>query len=123
LAVIVAVLVIAPSLPVIVADVAPKTGGVVTVKVADVAPARIVTVAGTVKELLLELSVTVRPPLGAGELIVAVPIEGVPPVTEVGLKVMPNTFTGLMVSRAVRVVAFFVAEIVAVVVEATVSVE
>src|SRR5438093_4139407 len=61
---------------------------VVTVKVALVAPAGTVTLAGTVAvgvELLT--SVTTMPPAGAGPLRVTVPVEGFPAVTVVGLSV------------------------------------
>jgi hypothetical protein len=65
----------------IVAVVAALTADVVTVKVAVVAPAATVTVAGTVTAALLLLRLTVAPPLGAGIVIVTVPMTDVPPVT------------------------------------------
>ena len=55
------------------------TGRVVTVKVAELAPVT-VTLAGTVAAaVLLLLSVTTNPVLGATLLSVSVPVEGVPP--------------------------------------------
>jgi hypothetical protein len=56
------------------------------------APAATVIVAGTVAaEVLLEVKLIVRPPVGAGLLIVTVPVELVPPATEVGLRLSPET--------------------------------
>jgi hypothetical protein len=57
---------------------------VVIVKVADVAPAGIVTVVGAVTFPWLSVIVTVIPPLGAGELIVTVPVALLLPTTELG---------------------------------------
>ena len=61
---------------------------VVTVKLALVAPAVMVTLAGTeaTVALLLE-SVTTAPPEGAALVSVAVPCEELPPTTLVGLRV------------------------------------
>jgi len=78
------------------------TAVVVTVKVAVVAPAGIVTEAGTVAAEFAELSGTVRPPVGAAALIVTVPVELLPPATEVGLRLSAVTIGAL----TVRVVAF-----------------
>jgi hypothetical protein len=79
-----AVKVVEPSVPPIVADVVDATAVVVTVKVAEVAPAATVALPGTVAFPLLEASVTLTPPGPAGPLRVTVPVDGVPPVTEVG---------------------------------------
>jgi hypothetical protein len=57
---------------------------VFTGKVALVAPAGTVTLAGTLAAPLLLESVTCAPPAGAGPLSVTVPVEEFPPVTLVG---------------------------------------
>ena len=58
-----------------------------TVKVAVVALAATVTLAGTVAAAVLLLdSVTTAPAAGAGPFNVTVPVDGVPPITVVGLK-------------------------------------
>jgi len=63
------------------------TATVVTVNVALVAAAATVTLAGTVAtEVLLLLSVTTAPPVGAALLNVTVPVDVAPPVTELGFK-------------------------------------
>ena len=67
------------------------TAVVVTVNVAVVAPAVTVTEAGTVAEALSEARFTTVPPAGAAELIVTVPVEDVPPITDVGLTETPAT--------------------------------
>jgi len=70
-----------------VTEVFAATGLVATVKVAVVALAATVTLAGTraVPVLLLD-SVTIAPPTGAGPFSVRVPVEELPPNMEVGLK-------------------------------------
>jgi hypothetical protein len=76
---------------------------VVTVKVAVVAPAATVTLEGTVATLvLLLLRVTTAPPVGAGPLMVTVPVEGLPPFTVVGLSVRVDTLGVFTVRVAVR---------------------
>ena len=58
---------------------------VVTEKVADVAPAATVTLAGTcAAAVLLLVRVTLAPPVGAAPLNVTVPVEELPPVTVAG---------------------------------------
>ena len=81
------------------------TGLVLTGKVAVVPPAGTVTLAGTLATpgLVLESDTTV-PPLGAGALSVAVPVEELPPVTLDGLRVSAESVGGVTVSEAVRVV-------------------
>jgi hypothetical protein len=61
------------------------TARVVTVKVALVAPAGTVTLAGTVAaDVLLLVSATTAPPVGAALLSATVPVEDIPPTTVVG---------------------------------------
>ena len=75
------------------------TGVVATVKVAVVAPAATVTLAGTCAAAVLLLDrVTTAPPVGAAAVNVTVPVDEVPPSTEVGLSV-----TALSVAAAVTV--------------------
>ena len=74
------------------------TAVVPTVNVPVVAPARIVTVAGTVALLEPDLRLTESPPVGAGLLRVNVPIDDEPPVTVVGERLRPVTVTGLIVN-------------------------
>ena len=59
-----------------------------TVKVAVVELAGTVTLEGTVAAAVLALdSETIAPPAGAGPVKITVPVEGVPPMTDVGFKV------------------------------------
>ncbi len=85
------------------------TTRVVTVKAALVAPAGMVTVAGTVAAVvsLLERE-TMAPAVGAGPLSVTLPMEGDPPLTLVGfsvseVRVGPDGGCGVTVSEAVLV--------------------
>jgi hypothetical protein len=85
------------------------TGLVLTVNVALVAPAAIVTLEGTraTSVLLLE-SATGAPPAGAGPLNVTVPVDEFPPVALVGLNVSEASVgaaggVGFTVSEADRV--------------------
>ena len=64
------------------------TAKVVTVNVALVAPAGMVTLAGTVATTVLLLArVTTAPPVSAGPLSMTLPVEGDPPLTLVGFSV------------------------------------
>jgi len=84
------------------------TGRVVTVKVALVAPAGTVTLAGTVATpgLLLERE-TRAPPVRAGPLSMTLPVEGDPPFTLVGFSVtearVGGGACGVTLSKAVWV--------------------
>ncbi len=81
------------------------TGLVLTVNVAVVAFAATVTLAGTVAAaVLLLLSVTTAPPVGAGPFRVTVPLDELPPVTVVGLKLTPLGTGGVTPKMAVCVV-------------------
>jgi hypothetical protein len=81
------------------------TADVVTAKVAFVAPAAIVTLAGTLAAALLLESAIDAPPLGAAALSVTVPVEPLPPTRLDGLivSVDSDSTTGFTVSVAVRV--------------------
>jgi hypothetical protein len=75
-----------PRVPVIVTEVLAATGLVVAEKLAVVAFAATVTVAGTWAAVVLVLDrVTTAPPDGAGPFNVTVPVEEIPPSTEAGL--------------------------------------
>jgi hypothetical protein len=81
----VAVRVTPPNTAEMVAVVDAVTGVVVTAKLALVAPAGTVTLAGTVAAVEFSESDTTAPPLGAAALKVAVPVEELPPTTLVGV--------------------------------------
>lgn len=68
------------------------TALVVAVNVVVVDPAATVTLAGTCAAVVLLLvSVTVAPPVGAAPLSVTVPVEEVPPVTLAGFRVTDDS--------------------------------
>lgn len=95
-----------------------------TVKLALVCPAWTVTLEGTVAtDVLLLESVTLAPPDGAAPVRVTVPVELLPPLTLVGLRVSEESVTpeldGFMVSEACWELLPSVAVITAVVVEPT----
>jgi hypothetical protein len=69
------------------------TAVVVMVNVVDVAPAGTVTVVGGTAEGSLEVTVIPRPPVGAGPLMVTVPVVEVAPSTVVGFNVRPLGMT------------------------------
>jgi len=70
------------------------TAVVFTMNVALLAPAAIVTLAGTLAAPLLLESITCAPPVSAGPLSVTVPVEGDPPVTLVGFSVSEERVGG-----------------------------
>src|SRR5258706_529957 len=84
--------------PVTVHVVVIRTMPVLTVKVALVAPAAMVTVAGLEHAALLSESVTTAPPAGAGAFSVTVAVTEVPPVTLAGLTFSAETAGGSTVS-------------------------
>jgi hypothetical protein len=75
-----------------------STPVVVTVKVAEVWPDAIVTVLGTMTELLVLVKDIDRPFAGAALPIVIVPIVGLPPTTVVGLRLKVPSDGGWIVS-------------------------
>jgi hypothetical protein len=108
-----------PYVPVIVAVVLATTGVVVMVKVADRAPAAIVTLRGTCAAgVLLLIKVTTAPTVGAAPLRVTVPVELLPPTTEIGDGVTEDRDAAVTVSVAFVLVPR-VAVTMEVVVEAT----
>jgi len=80
---------------------------VLTVKVALLAPAATVTLAGTVAAAVLSLiRETAAPPVGAGPLNVTVPVDCAPPVTLIGLSAIAESVAepcGATLSEAVLV--------------------
>jgi len=87
-----------------VTDVLLPTGLVDTVKVAVVAFAATVTLAGTVAtKLLLLLSATTAPDDEAGPFSVSVPVDELLPITDGGLIVRALTPGGVMVIPVIRV--------------------
>jgi hypothetical protein len=79
------------------------TAEVVTVNVAVVAPAATVTEPGTVALELLDDKVTVVPLGPAAPVRVTVPVEEVPPTTEVGLTARLESLAGEMLRFAIAV--------------------
>jgi hypothetical protein len=89
------------------------TATVVAWKVMLLVLASTVTLDGTVTALLLLCSETEMPPVGAGPVNVTVPVDGLPPTTEVGLILTADRAGGLIVSPACRLLDPYVAVIVA----------
>jgi hypothetical protein len=89
----------------IVTEVLAGTGVVATLNVAVVALGTIVTLVGTAAIAVLVLpSVTSAPAAGAGPLSVTVPVEVLPPRTEVGLNVRELRAAAVTVKLAAFVV-------------------
>lgn len=103
----------AARLAVIVAVTCFVTTLVVTANVAEVFPAAIVTVPGTVAELLPLAKLIIIPPEGAAAPIVTVPVDDFPPTTDAGLSVSPVIAGGLIVSVADFETPFKLAPIIA----------
>ncbi len=95
------------------------TADVLTVKVADVAPLAMDTLEGTVASAMSERRATVIPPLAAGLLMVTVPVELVPPTTDVGETARPVIVGALTARVAVPFVVPTVPVMVAVVLKVT----
>jgi len=102
----VAVWVTEPRFAEIVTDVLEPTDVVLTVKAPEVLPAAMVTVAGTVADDRLLARVMTNPPAGAAALIVTVPVEVLPPATDVGLSFTETRVGGLTVNVAASFVPF-----------------
>ena len=99
----VAVLDVPPNVPVIVTGVLDVTVLVAAAKVALVAPAATVTLAGTVAaEVLLLDSVTWAPPVGAPDDNVTVPVEPSPPTTLKGFMLTDNSVGGPVAGCGVK---------------------
>src|SRR5262249_6275190 len=116
-----------PKLPPMVTDVAAVTPVVVILKLALVAPAATVTLAGTPATVVLLLdSVTTAPLAGAAEVKLTVPVLPAPPATLAGLTVSVDKVgaggTGFTVNTAVRVTPPKLAEMVGAVEAVTVDV-
>jgi hypothetical protein len=91
--------------PEIVTELLVATGAVVTLNVALVAFGAIVTLAGTLAAaILLLLRVTSAPPAGAGPFKVTIPVDEVPPRTEVGLTDIELSVAAVTVKIAVLVI-------------------
>ena len=94
-----------------------------TVNVAVVAPAGTVTLGGTCAAAVLLLErVTTEPPAGAGPFNFAVPVDELPPMSEVGLRVMPLPLAAKVGANTVRLAVLvgpYVPEIVTEVLAAT----
>ncbi len=89
------------ALPLMVAVTRVPTAVVLTANVPDVLPVGTRAETGTIADLLLLDSVTLKPPAGAGPLRTMVPVEGFPPTTVLGLKVIVETCGGVTVKVAV----------------------
>jgi hypothetical protein len=86
-----------------VAEAAAATALVVTLKVALVAPAATVTLAGTLTAGLLLERLTCAPPAGAAAVSVAVPVAVPPPVTLSGLTASDARIGGVETLEGTRI--------------------
>ena len=93
-----------PSAALIVAVFEAATASVETVNVAELCPARTVTLEGGMTEALLEVKITTTPAEGAGPDRVTVPVDGVPPVTAAGENIR-LVGTGDVIVRVAETVA------------------
>ena len=107
----------------IVAVVALLTAFVLTVNVADVAPAGTSTVAGTTADAEFEIRLTANPADGATPFSFTMPVADEPPPTVVGAMLNADNPAGCTVNDAVLLVPLNVAVNVTVVAEANPSVE
>ena len=96
----VAELVLVPRVAVIEAGVLVATPVVVIVNVPVIDPDGTVTVAGTVAAALLDVRLTTVPPVPAVAPSVTVPVDDVPPVTDVGLTATATVLAGCTVRAA-----------------------
>lgn len=92
-----------PWVPVIVAVVVDATADVVIVNVAEVDPAATVTVPGAVALVVPVVMLTAIPPVGAFPLIVTLPVDELPPITDAGATVRLISAGESMVRVAVLV--------------------
>jgi hypothetical protein len=76
------------------------TAAVVTLNVREVVPAVIVTLAGTVADGVLLSRFTTAPAVGAGAVMVTVPVDVAPPVSDVGFSVTDDKVSGFTVTGA-----------------------
>jgi len=101
----VAVAVLAPSVAAILAVVVEVTADVVIGKLTELAPAGTSTEPTTDAAALFDESVTVVPPVGAMPVRVTVPVDPLPPKTEVGDRLIPSR-PGALTVRDVVLVTF-----------------
>jgi hypothetical protein len=100
--------------------VAAGTFAVVMLKIAEVAPAGTVTVAGTVAAALELVKATTAPPGGAGPFrYTLLAVDGTPPTNAVGDRYSDDNATGLTISVPGLVTPPYAAEIVTLVAAAT----
>jgi hypothetical protein len=90
----------ASTIAVMLAEVFVPTAIVLIVKLVEVVFSAMVAEAGTEAFPLLLERVTVNPPEGAGLVMVKVPVEGLPPTTEVGLNVSEEATGAVTVNNA-----------------------